>query len=92
VLSVAFAETTTVWETVAPFAGAIIETVGCVVPPLLLVVYVSSLLSTELLLASVERTRKWYTVPAVKPTRAIWCVVTIVELTGELEPYAAVVP
>jgi hypothetical protein len=38
------------------------------------------------LLASVERTRKWYSVPAAKPATAAWWLVTIVVFVGVLAP------
>jgi hypothetical protein len=69
---------------VALAAGDVIETVGGVVSPA--VANVISLLAALLLLASVERTRKWYSVPVVKFVSAIWWLVTNVEFTGVLEP------
>jgi hypothetical protein len=56
-LSVALAVTVAVPETVAPLAGAVIETAGAVVSGV--VEKVESLLTAVLLLASVECTRKW---------------------------------
>jgi hypothetical protein len=75
---------------VAFAAGAVIETVGGVVSAD--VEKVMSPLLALALLASVERTRKWYGVPFVKPVRATWWLVTMLLLTGVELPYELVVP
>jgi hypothetical protein len=64
-LSLALAVRVAAPESVAFAAGDVIETVGGVVSPV--VANVISPLLALALLASVERTRKWYTVPFVKP-------------------------
>jgi hypothetical protein len=90
--SAAFALTVTVFDTVAPFPGAVRDTVGGVVSTSDEVVNVISLLSEELLLASVERTRKWYVVFLLKVAITTWCDVASTGFTAVLDPYAAVVP
>jgi hypothetical protein len=63
-LSVALAVKLTVPDSVALAAGDVTETVGGVVSPA--VANVMSPLAALTLLASVDRTRKWYSVPVFK--------------------------
>jgi hypothetical protein len=65
-------------------AGDVMETVGDVVSPV--VANVKSPLLALLLSASVDRTLKWYNVPAARPLRVPWWLVTIVKLTAAVEP------
>ena len=83
-LSVAFAETVVTPEMVALAAGAVMETLGGVVSPM--VANVMSGLVALALAASAERTRKWYKVPVDKPVSETWWLVTIVLLVGVLDP------
>ncbi len=89
-LSVAFADAVVTPEIVAFVAGAVTETVGGVVSPA--VANVMSGLEALALAASVDRTRKWYSVPALSPVTATWWLVTIEVFVVVLDPYVAVVP
>jgi len=49
-------------------------------------------LEALVLAASFDRTRKWYSVPALSPVTATWWLVTIEVFVVVLDPYVAVVP
>jgi hypothetical protein len=85
-LAVAFALTIAVPDTVAAFAGAVIETVGGALVPPTVVENIWSPVTATLLFESLDRTRKWYCVPAVNPDKITWCAVTFEEFTGLLAP------
>jgi len=83
-LSVAVAVTFTIPDKVALAIGELIATVGAIVSPT--VEAVISPLVTELPVASVDRTRRLYIVPAFRPASATWWEVTIEEFAGALVP------
>ena len=91
-LSEAFAETVTVPETVAPFAGAVMETVGGVLSLVFVVPKEKPRPVMVLPLPSTDCTLKKYSVLADRPVRVCEWLVVIVELLVVDDPRFAVLP